>query len=384
MRPLKIGINALFRGRPTGVANYIINLVKNLAQLDKENEYYIFLIEENKEYFNLEQDNFHEMLCFVKTENPILRRMWEQIVLPKLVHDKDIDILHCPVNIIPILVQCRSIVTFLDCQYFNESSRNTLLRKKYHHIFMRLSMQKADAIITISDSMKSEIIQYLGGKRDNIHVTHLGQDTFSTVDQGVRLEGNIENVNLSRKYILFVGFPQYRKNLSGLVKAFASAMGKMNEPYDLVICGDMKTKIESDYNNILKTINRYNIENQVKFIDYLENEELRALMVGAEIFVFPSFYEGFGLPVLEAMACGTPVLVSDIPVMHEIVDDAGMYVNPYNQDDISRGICELLLDSNLRQRLGKKGWKRAQRFTWKMTAEKTLECYQTVFKGNIE
>jgi len=383
MRPLSIGINALFRGKPTGVANYIINLVKYLSRLDKNNKYYIFVTKSNQSYFDVAQDNLHKVICSANTENPLLRRMWEQTIFPSLVHEKKLDILHCPVNIIPLFARCKSIVTFLDCQYFHTSPKNTFLRKYFHNIFMRLSIKKADAIIAISNSMKSELLHYLRCSNNNIYVTHLGQDYSHENNESVDLEKMKRHFGITRKYLLFVGFPQYRKNLPGLLKGFAMALKKIKNSYDLVICGDIETKIESDYPNILRTIEELEIGDYVKFTNYVEKPDLVRLMTGAELFVFPSFYEGFGLPVIEAMACGSPVLVSDIPVMHEIVGEAGEYIDPYNIESISTGICTLLSDQTLREKLRIEGQTMASRFTWENTAIKTLECYQKIGNKRI-
>ncbi|KPK36916.1 MAG: hypothetical protein AMK70_00570 [Nitrospira bacterium SG8_35_1] len=378
MKRPRIGINALFRGKPSGVANYIINLVKQLARLDRENEYYIFVTETNRRYFDLKQDNFHEVICTVNTENPLFRRLWEQTMFPKMVKDLGLDLLHCPVNIVPFSIKCKSVVTLLDCQYFQESSRNTFLRKQFHKIFMKLSLNKAEALITISNSMKEEITHYIGENGKNIFVTHLGQDYDRNAGRIEKTETVRQKFGLERKYLMFVGFPQFRKNLPGLLKGFAKALCRLTDPYDLVFCGDFDTTIESDYPNMLKVIAEQGLESRVKFINYPENDDLQFLLTGAELLAFPSFYEGFGLPVIEAMACGTPVLVSDIPVMHEIAGEAGGYINPYDINDIADGIYRLISDKDLRQRLSEEGKKMASRFTWGNTAEKTLECYRSV------
>ena len=382
MRPVKIGINALFRGEPTGVANYIIKLVKYLARLDKENQYTIFVTETNRHYFNLRQDNFHEIVCQVNTGNPIIRRVWEQTSFPKLLKACELDIIHCPTNIIPILSPCKSIVTLLDCQYFHESPKNTFLRKNFNKIFMRLSLKKADATITISESMKENILKYLGSNRKSIHVIHLGQDYDDIFHHGINPDVIKQKIGIQGKYLLFVGYPSYRKNLAGLTRGFALALKKLREPCDLVICGDINTKDESDYLNVIRLIEELEIGKHVKFTGYLDDQYLSALIVGAEFLVFPSFYEGFGLPAIEAMICGTPVLVSDIPVMREIVADSGLYVNPYDYEDISKGILKLFSDENLRMKLSIEGRQRASRFTWEDTARKTLECYLLTAKGN--
>ncbi|GAX59191.1 glycosyl transferase group 1 [Candidatus Scalindua japonica] len=235
--------------------------------------------------------------------------------------------------------------------------------------------------MTISNSMKEEILHYLGDNDTTVFVTHLGQDYSRTNGRHVDPERIKRDLGITRKYILFVGFPQYRKNLTGLLKGFANACKELHEPYDLIICGDIETKIESDYPNILRTIDELKFRKYIKFTNYLETDDLQDLITGAEFFAFPSFYEGFGLPVIEAMACGTPVLVSDIPVMREVAGEAGTYIDPYDVDDISRGICQLLLDNDLREKLRIKGKQVASQFTWENTASRTLKCYhQTVKK----
>jgi glycosyltransferase involved in cell wall biosynthesis len=378
MGPLKIGINALFRGNPSGAANYVINLVNYITALESDNEYYVFIKQEHKDYFDSDRENIHEVFCSVDTENPIIRRWWEQSVFPGLVNDIDLHIIHCPMNVIPNFVRCGRVVTILDCQYFHPTSGNTFLRRLFHKLFMHISLRKANAVITISHSMKEEIFRCFGQSSSNIHVIPLGQDYSNIVYRSITPKEIKKKLGLFNPYLLFVGFPQYRKNLTGLLRGFAGALKNLERPYDLVLCGDMKEGIESDYSNIQNAIEELGIRDRVRFVGYIDNSDLYGLMSSAELFTFPSFYEGFGLPVIEAMACGTTVLVSDIPVMHEVAGDAGFYVNPHDTDDICKGIRKLLTDDNLRNVLAIKGKDRAARFTWENTAEKTLKCYQQV------
>ena len=373
MQALRIGINALFRGKPTGVATYIINLVNHIISIDQINEYYIIVAESNRKFFDFTKENTHEVLCSVDTARPTLRRAWEQIQLPSIVNDHKLDILHCPMNIVPFIVRCKCIATFLDCQYFHPSSKNTLARRYYHKLFMRLTLSKSNGIITISRSMKEEIINYLGGNKEKIRVIYLGQDFSESAKNGTVREKIRKNHGLNNRYLLFVGFPHYRKNLRRLIKAFAISLKTVNEPCELVICGDLDTEIESDYSNLLRTSEESGIRKNVKFINYLDKGELMDLVSCAEAFVFPTLYEGFGIPVIEAMACGTPVLVSDIPVMHEIVGDSGLYFNPYDSLDISRCLSRALTDANLMERLAVVGKKAAAEFTWEQTAKKNPE-----------
>ena len=375
---LRIGINGIFRGRPTGAPNYIINLVNHLGKLDEENEYYVFVTKSNRGYFDFSKDNMHEVLCRVKAESPLRRRIWEQTLFPGIVHALNLDVLHCPLNVVPVRVGCRVVVTFLDCQYFHPSLNLRFLRRTFHVLFMRMSLKKADAILTISQSMKEEIERYLGADTKSISVTHLGQDFSRCGCDRKDVDEIRTKLGLPDRYILFVGFPHFRKNLTGLVKGLALSQERLSERVDLILCGDIDTTIESDYPNIQRTIHELGVGDRVRFINYLETEDLQKVMAGADIFAFPSFYEGFGLPVIEAMACGTAVLVSDIAVMHEIVGEAGVLVDPYNAEDIARGICRLITDDELRAKLEIEGKRRAERFSWTNTALQTLACYQAV------
>jgi glycosyltransferase involved in cell wall biosynthesis len=378
MPPLRIGINAIFRGKPTGAANYIINLVNAITRMDKENQYFVFVTESNRNWFAWDRNNIHEVLCSVKTESPLIRRMWELFVLPRIVRKNKLDILHCPTNIVPPFIRCRAVVTFLDCQFFHPSIKHSFLRRTFNRVFMRRSFRKSHAIMTISNSVKDEILNYFGNRHKAIHVTHLGHDFNGSSDKEADSHPIGQKPGLNRRYILFVGFPHHRKNLVRLVNAFAIARSKLAEPYDLVLCGDFNTSIESDWPNILKAIEELGIKDIVRFVDYPERADLWNLIANAQMLAFLSLYEGFGLPVVEAMACGTPVLTSDIPVMHEIAGDAGTYVDPYNVDDIAEGMCNVLSDDAIKNDLSIKGRRQAARFTWENTAEKTLECYRGI------
>jgi glycosyltransferase involved in cell wall biosynthesis len=377
MNPLRIGINAIFRGKPTGVANYLIHLVNEISRIDHENEYFVFVTDHNNCWFTKDNPNFHYIVCSVNPARPIVRRLWELTVFPGIVNKHNLNILHCPINILPAFIKCPSIVTFVDCQYFHQPSQNNLLRRYFNKVFMRLSAHRAEAILTISNSVKDDILRYLGAKEESIYTTHLGQDFSDVPRDEKKIESLRQKLSLTRKYLLFVGFPQYRKNLVRLTKAFGQACSRLDETIDLVICGDLlHTKGESDYLNTFKAAAEAGVQDRLKFINYLERSDLHTLITGAEVFTFPSVYEGFGLPVLEAMACGTAVMVSDIPVMHEIAGDAGFYVNPYDTNDIASGIETLLKNHALRRCLSAKGTVIACRFTWHDMARKTLVCYK--------
>jgi alpha-1,3-rhamnosyl/mannosyltransferase len=379
-RPLRIGINAIFRGKPSGTPNYIIHLVRSLQRLDKENEYRVFVTADNRHYFDgLDEGRWRAVTCDVDAASPLRRRLWEQTRFRQIIRSQDLDLLHCPINVLPMALPCKSVVTFLDCQYFSQESTITFARREFHKFFMRTSARQADAVLTISHSMKEEIARYMGRWQPNVCVAHLGQDFTDVPAPGpVETRAALSRAGITRPFILFIGYPHLRKNLTGLLRAFAACQDRLPEPFELVFCGDFETPIESDYPNMLKTAADLAIGDAVRFVNYPSKADLCALLHEARLMAFPSFYEGFGLPVIEAMACGTPVFVSDIPVMHEIAGDAGFYVDPHDVGNMSDGLLRLLSDAALCRDLSSRGREIAAGFTWDSTALETLACYRRV------
>lgn len=386
---MRIGINALFRWKPTGVANYICNLVYHLTRIDRKNEYVVLTTSENRSYFPIQQNNFKLFHCPLNSEGPIYRRLWEQVYLPKLTRSYDIDLLHCPMNVLPMFSRCITVVTLIDTQYFQNPDHFSILRRNYLKFMMRKSFDKANGIITISEAVKKEINECLGRQDDKeIRVIHLGLNPSFRVIQDDRMVAAIKRkYGILGKYLLFTGYPHYRKNLPRLIAAFKRVLDLVPEQYTLVIAGEMGTD-DSDIENVEEAIDRHRVRDKVLFVGYVpgncvqgEKEELSMalLMNGAELLVYPSLYEGFGLPVLEAMACATPVLASDIPVFREVAGEAAIFVNPYKIEDIANKIFQGLTDNLLRSRIVSEGIERVKRFSWETNAQKTLEYYEELF-----
>jgi len=291
-------------------------------------------------------------------------------------------------NVLPILPGCPTVVTIIDTQYFQNPDHFSFLRKNYLKYMMHVSLNKADGIITISEAVKKEISEcFPQNNHKETKVVHLGLDPcFRVVDNAGMIAGMKRKYGIQGKYILFSGYPHYRKNIPRLIVAFKKVLDLLLEPYAFVITGEMGTD-ESDIGNIKEAIDRNGIRDKVLFTGYVpgiciwgeKGLSLALLMNGADLFVYPSLYEGFGLPVLEAMACALPVLTSDIPVMREVAGDAAIFVNPYKIDDIAQGIYRGLTDDSLRRKIVLRGLERAKKFTWKTNASRTLEYYEEVF-----
>jgi glycosyltransferase involved in cell wall biosynthesis len=280
-----------------------------------------------------------------------------------------------------------SILTIIDTQYFQNPEHFSFLRKNYLKFMMEKSLNNADGVITISESVKAEMKACFELNGHSVKVIRFGLDPcFKIANDKSAIELIKQQYGIKGKYLLFPGYPHYRKNIPRLIKAFAKALKLLTDSYTLVIAGEMGAE-ESDLVDIKDMIEQFGLGNDVLFTGYVPGiclggqsiPNMALLINGAELLVYPSLYEGFGLPVLEAMACATPVLTSKLPVMHEVAGNAAIFIDPYQVDDIAQGIYIGLTDESLRRDLIQQGLARSKQFSWIKNAETTLEYYKEVF-----
>jgi len=243
----------------------------------------------------------------------------------------------------------------------------------YFKLLLRRSIKKSEKLISVSETVKKDILFRFNIPDDKIVVIPLGvSDIFSkTINSKVTFKYSISN-----KYILFVGNIEPKKNLIRLLKAYHKLINEGKISHQLVIAGQKGWK----YKEIFKTVQSLNLQDKVVFTGYIPENNLPALYSMAELFVFPSIYEGFGIPPLEAMVCETPVLASNTGALPETSGGSCLMVNPYNTDEIANGIHKLLTDVTLRSYYIKKGKKWAEQFTWERTAKDTLDVYKSIIE----
>ena len=231
--------------------------------------------------------------------------------------------------------------------------------------------QNADRIITISQFSKSEIIKYMGVNEEKIHVISLGID--NKYYHSDHTQSEIENVKkkygLAQDYFFYQGTIEPRKNLKRLIQAYGKMQGKGENIPELVLAG----KKGWLYDEIFEEVNKLHLNNVVKFLGYIDLEDISKLMRGAVAFVYPSLYEGFGLPPLEAMASGAPVITSNVASLPEVVGDAGILVDPMNVDQIAEAMLYLAEDKKMQGVLSEKGIERAKKFRWEDSAQQVIE-----------
>jgi glycosyltransferase involved in cell wall biosynthesis len=345
-----------------GIARYTYELINNLS-FNKNIEYICLTIKKNS-LLNNESVNFQ----LIKSN---FLSFQEQIELPlKLNKYRDKAIFHSPSFVSSPFIKCPTIMTIHDLNHLKFPEYYTKFHKYYYNYIVKSSASNAKKILTVSNFSKMEIVNWLKCDSEKVVVTYNGVDeNFKVINDKDKLINIRKKYDLPQKFVLYIGNLKPHKNISNLIKAIK----KINQEITLVINGKS--------NEILNKIIKENyLGNKVKFIGYVDDDDLLALYNLAELFVYPSLYEGFGLPPLEAMACGCPVITSNTSSLPEVVGDAGIMVDPYDVNEIAKAIDLILSNENLRNEMIERGLKQAKKFSWKKTAEETLKVYEDVYK----
>lgn len=357
----------------SGIGRYLRNLLINLQEIDHENEYLILHLKEDYEDVQY-QKNFHKVLADFKWYG-----LTEQRRLPKILHDLRSDLVHFPHFNVPVFFQGKFIVTIHDLihQHFSMNRSSTLnpliysIKQAGYKKVFKFAIEKSLNILTPSNFVKDQLINEWNIKSAKIEVTYEAvDDKILTIVNKMDMEDLqriMQKFNIQQPFLFYVGNAHPHKNVEGLIKAFRS-LPRATTRLLLVLSGQdhyfwQRIRQEFQHKDIIYT-------------GPLSDEELVALYKGAEIFIMPSFEEGFGLSILEAMACGTPVLASDIGVLREVGGEAAYYFNPGSVEDMIGKITKVIEDKKLREDLAKGGYRRYKMFSWKKLANKTLEVYR--------
>jgi glycosyltransferase involved in cell wall biosynthesis len=371
---LHIAIDAHSVG--TGLAgneSYATNLVEALAEIDTKNQYTLYVT--RSAAVQRFQDRWPNVSVRMTLPHTPLIRI--PLTLSAELRRNPVDLLHVQFTA-PPMCPCPVIVSIHDLSF--EHLPETFKRRSRMQLrfTVRRTARKAAEIITISDYSRSDIIETYGINPANVTVTPLAAPaSFAPVTDPAEIDRVARRHNISGDYILAVGSIQPRKNLNRLIEAYAglvSARGAALVPI-LVLVG----KRAWLYRDTLDLVEKQGLRDKIIFTGYVPEADLPALYSGALFFVYPSYFEGFGLPPLEAMKCGTPVMVGNRTSLPEVVGDAGLMVDPFDIPSIATGLAQMLDNVDLRTQLRVKGLERARGFNWKRTAELTLEVYQRAF-----
>lgn len=368
-----IDIRVLARGARTGVEEYAINLLSEILPLDKSVNYKLFYNAYRKVELNypwLALDNVY--LKSYKIPNRFFFIGARYLDRPKI--DKllgGVDVYFNPhFFVAPLSRSCRKVITFHDLSFEHHPEFFSKRKRLWQKLLMntKKEAEKADKIIAVSNSTKEDLINLYGIDSDKIEVVYSGvAKRFKPVNNEQQITNSVkEKYNLPDKFILYFGTIEPRKNIVGIIEAFE--LLKSDKSLKLVIAGAKGWL----YGDIFKAAKNSKRSQDIFFTGFVDNEDKPFLYNLAELFVYPSFFEGFGFPPLEAMACGLPTIVSCNSSLPEVVGKAALMIDPANIDELAWAIEIALTDNELRKRLIEAGIKRAKKFSWQKCAEKTL------------
>jgi glycosyltransferase involved in cell wall biosynthesis len=367
---VRIGIDAR-KLHDFGIGTYIRNLLRQLARIDRQNEFVIFCRPEDRETLASLGDNFRPV-----EETAPNYSFAEQVRIPLAVRRERVTLFHAPHYVLPPLVRCRSVVTIHDCIHlmFPQYLPNRLALS-YARTSIALATRRANRVLTVSESSKRDILRFVDLPPDRIDVIYNAYDERFAVEP--REEDVIrvrERYQLHDEFVFYAGPVKPHKNLERLIVAFDLVRKRGLDRLKLVLIGDEISR----YASLRRAVHQHQLHKYVRFLGYLPEETLAVMYRLAGVFVFPSLYEGFGLPPLEAMASGTPVVTSNVSSLPEVAGDAAMLVDPRDPHAIADGIYRLLTDERLRRELRTRGLARARQFSWEASVRRVHAIYQEV------
>jgi glycosyltransferase involved in cell wall biosynthesis len=354
-----------------GVGTYIRNLLRHLARLDADSEYVLLCRQADLGVAAELGPNFRTVL--EPSPNYSIR---EQLHVPWVLMRERPDVFHSPHYVLPPAIRCRSVVTIHDTIHLTLPQ---YLPNRMAYVYAKASMwaaaRRSDRILTVSEASKRDIVRLLDVRADKVVVV------YNAIDERFWLEPAQDDVDrvrerfqLDGRFILYVGNIKPHKNLVRLIEAFHELRRGDLEALKLVIIGDEISKFPA----LRRAVHQYKLHKHVRFLGYLPDATLAVLYRLAAVFAFPSLYEGFGLPPLEAMASGTPVVTSNVSSLPEVAGDAAVLVDPYDTGSIVDGLRRVLTDPALAAELRCKGLARARAFSWEQSVAKTCDLYHEI------
>jgi len=373
---MKIGIDAHAAERDgSGNCTYIRNYLKALKEIDQDNEYILYATDKKHPFYENFTSNKKFKIKQLPIKNPLIRI---PVFLAKETYLDSLDILHVQ-YISPPFFKGKLVVTIHDLCFLHFPETFSKFEAWRLKTLIPLTARKSSKIITGSHYSKSDIIRTYRVDPEKIEVIPYGvSSNFKPEKNPIRIRQILDKYNISRPYILSVGRLNPRKNLVSLARAYSILKERESIPHKLVIVG----KKDYDTKEIIQSIEEMEHANNVIITGFVPDDDLPYLYYGAEVFVYPSLFEGVGLPVLEAMKSGVPVVASNTSSLIEIVGDAGIIINPLSSEEMAQAISRLIKSQNLRRHYREKGLQRAEIYSWKVTAQKTLTVYEETYRNN--
>lgn len=378
-----IGIEGqrLFRKKKHGMDMVALELIKNLQEIDQENQYYVFVKPDEDDEVLKDTSNFK----IIKLEGGSYPQ-WEQFALPKAAKKYGCEVLHCTSNTAPLFLDIPLITTLHDIIYM-ESSYLKILKssattyQKFGNVYRKMVVPKvvknSKKIITVSHFEKNRIGEFFEMNSDNrLEAVYNGVSThFKVVTDTLELKRVKDLYNLPEKYFFFLGNTDPKKNTKGTLKAFSDFLKQTQLDYKLVMLDYDRSELEK----LLDEIGDKELINKIILTGYVINTDLPAIYSQSKIFLYPSLRESFGIPMLEAMGCGVPVITSNTSSMPEVAEDAAHIIDPFKPEEITQGIIKILENKEYANMLIEKGLNRSKEFSWKNMAKQVLELYNKMY-----
>jgi glycosyltransferase involved in cell wall biosynthesis len=369
---MKIGIDARLMGKGYGIGRYIEQLVLHLAKIDSKNEYVLFVCD--KEGLPVQ----HSAFTIVEADIPWYS-LEEQIKFSKIIKQAGVDLMHFPHWNVPLFYSDSFVLTIHDLTmyHFPRPEATTLgplkfwLKDRVHRIILRHAASKARHIFVTSEFTKHDVHSTLGIPNEKMTVTYQAPYSSKFEHETSDKSALLEKHGITKPYVLYVGAAYPHKNLEGLLKSWKTFEDKHSQDYQLVLVGKANyfyKRLQSDIRNLTSAI----------YVGFVSDDELSILYHHADLFVFPSLYEGFGMPPLEAMAHGVPVVSSNRSCMPEVLGEAALYVDPENHQQFADAIYTGLTDQSVRDTLRTNAQKESQRYCWESLTRGTLAVYSSL------
>lgn len=369
---MKIGIDARMYGTGfTGIGRYTAEMIDELAKWDHKNEYVLFMRNEAFERYECPNKRFKKVLADFPHYS-----LGEQIGFNRILKQEKLDLMHFTHFNAPVFYNRPFVVTIHDLtlSFFPGKKMNRFIHRWAYHFVISSVTRKAKKIIAVSNHTKKDLIQTLQVPEKKVTVIYNGVSRQFGSTEATKRQHLMKKLGLSKPFFLYTGVWRDHKNIVGLIKAFVAFNQEVGKQYELVITGAPN----ATYHEVPDTIKQLKAENEVHLVGLVSEADLYALYLHALAYVFPSFYEGFGLPPLEAMQCGTPVIVSNASAIPEVCGEGNaLYFDPYDIRDIQAKLKLFIKDPILRQRLMDRGKEHVKTFSWEKMTKEVLKVYDS-------
>ena len=384
---MRIGINALFLQKPaTGMGTHLLHLLEGLDALEEKDQQYVLLAPRFRRAYTVRapqlSDRFREVevvSALARLGENVEQVWWEQIGIVRAGVQEHVDLLHSPYWSNPLWSPWPTVVTVHDViQFVLPEYAWRKISRVYFGIVSR-GARRADAIITVSECSKRDIVKLLNVPPERIHVIGNAVDeSLHPVRDAWLLASVRERYGIGPHFILYFGGFDLRKNVPRLIEAYARMPERLRREYPLVVAGRYQNLGHPLYPDPRATVERLGLQGQVVFTGQFREQDKAPLLSAATVFIYPSLYEGFGVPVLESMACGTPLVTSNRSALPEVAGDAALLVDPLDTESIADGLRRITSEADLRAELIQRGRTRAEGFTWDKAVAETWRVYASL------